>query len=180
MSELDIDTEIGEYAIPGESDIVNRHVDILLAHFREHYEGKGILAQRAIHAKSHGLLRGTLQVLDHGDVDLQHSIFRMPTTYDAIVRISNGDGPAGPDTDTIASIGFAIKVRGVRDEKFIPEQTEDSQDFLFLESAGVYIQGCSWIRVVDACNRWWHFPKTDMSATKFPRDPIPTARVHQG
>jgi len=132
VSELDIDTAIGEYAIPGESDIANRYVDIFLAHFREHYEGKGILAQRAIHAKSHGLLRGTLEVLDHGDVDLQYSIFRTPKTYEAIVRISNGDGPAGRDTDTIASIGFAIKVRGVRDEKFIPEQTEDSQDFLFL------------------------------------------------
>ena len=132
MPELDIDADIGEYLIPGESEIVNRYVEILLVHFSQHYEAKGILARRAIHAKSHGLLRATLEVLDHGDGDLRHGIFGTPTTYDAIVRISNGDGPAGPDTDKIASIGFAFKVRGVNDEKFFAEQTEDSQDFLFL------------------------------------------------
>ena len=132
MPEIDIDAEIGEYLIPGEAEIVDRYIDIFNAHFRQHYEGKGIVAQRAIHAKSHGLLRASLEIFDHGDSDLQHGIFRAPTTYEAIVRISNGDGPAGPDTDRIASIGFAIKVRGVDDEKYLAEQTEHSQDFLFL------------------------------------------------
>jgi hypothetical protein len=132
VREIDIDTEIGEYLIPGEAEIVDRYVDIFRAHFRQHYEGKDILVQRAIHAKSHGLLRATLDVLDHGDCELQHGIFRAPRRYEAIVRISNGDGPAGPDTNKIASIGFAIKVRGVEDDKYCAEQTEDSQDFLFL------------------------------------------------
>ena len=49
-----------------------------------------------------------------------------------MVRISNGDGPPGPDTDKIASIGFAVKVRGVESEKYFADQTEASQDFLFL------------------------------------------------
>lgn len=132
MTEIDIDSAIGEYLIPGEAEIVGQYVEIFKAHFRKHYEGREIVAQRAIHAKSHCCLHATLEVFDHGDPDLRHSIFRTPASYDAIVRISNGDGPAGPDKDKIASIGFAIKVRGVQSEKYLPEQTEDSQDFLFL------------------------------------------------
>lgn len=132
MSEVDIDSDIGEYLIPGEADILNKYTEIINSHFRKHYEGKGLVAQRAIHAKSHSCLRATLEVFDHGDDDLRHSIFSAPATYDAIVRISNGDGPAGPDKDKIASIGFAIKVRGVESEKYLPDQIENSQDFLFL------------------------------------------------
>ena len=64
MSDIDIDAEIGEYLIPGEAEIVDRYVQIFNAHFRQHYEGKSIVAQRAIHAKSHGLLRGRL--VPHG------------------------------------------------------------------------------------------------------------------
>src|SRR4051812_29563371 len=111
MTQIDIDSAIGEYLIPGEADIVEQYVEIFNAHFRKHYEGKEIVAQRAIHAKSHCCLHATLEVFDHGDQDLRHNIFSAPATYDAVVRISNGDGPAGPDKDRIASIGFAIKVR---------------------------------------------------------------------
>lgn len=132
MNEINIDSEIGEHLIPGEADILRRYSEIFNSHFRKHYEGKGVVTQRAIHAKSHSCLRATLEVFDHGDPDLRHGIFRAPAVYDAIVRISNGDGPAGPDKDKIASIGFAIKVRGVEAEKYLPDQTENSQDFLFL------------------------------------------------
>lgn len=132
MSEADLDTAMGEYLIPGEAEIVETYVTMFNAHFRKHYEGKDGIAQRAIHAKGHCCLHATLEVFDHGDPELRHGIFRAPATYDAIVRISNGDGPAGPDTAKIASIGFAIKVRGVEAAKYFPEQVEDSQDFLFL------------------------------------------------
>jgi len=132
MPEIDIDSAIGEYLIPGEAEIVGQYVEMFKTHFRKHYEGREIVAQRAIHAKSHCCLHATFEVFEHGDPDLRHSIFSTPASYDAFVRISNGDGPAGPDNDKIASIGFAIKVRGVQSEKYLPEQTEDSQDFLFL------------------------------------------------
>ncbi|MEO0469124.1 MAG: hypothetical protein AAF206_05850, partial [Bacteroidota bacterium] len=134
-----LDTEIGEFEIPGEKDVIRRFVDIFAGHFQKHYRHASASApdkkypvQRAIHAKSHGLLNAKLEIFDHQDPALQHSIFKVAHTYDAKVRVSNGDGPAGPDTDKIASIGFAIKVRGVSGEKFLPMQIEDSQDFLFL------------------------------------------------
>lgn len=131
MPEIDIDATIGEYLIPGEAAIVEKFLAIFGAHMRKHYEGKGIVTRRAIHAKSHGCLRATLEVFDHGDPDLRYSIFRAPATYDAVVRVSNGDGPAGPDKQKLVSMGFAIKVRGVKSEKFFLNQTENSQDFLF-------------------------------------------------
>lgn len=131
MPEIDIDPTIGEYLIPGEAAIVDKYLAIFGAHMRKHYDGKGIVARRAIHAKSHGCLRATLEVLPHGDPDLRHGIFRAPATYDAIVRVSNGDGPPGPDKHPLVSMGFAIKVRGVEAEKHFRDQTENSQDFLF-------------------------------------------------
>ena len=132
MRDIEIDTAIGEYLVPGEAEITEQYVELIRAHFRKHYEGRRVVARRAIHAKSHCCLRATFEVLAHGDPALAHGIFDTPATYEALVRISNGDGPSGPDTDKIASIGFAIKVRGVDAGKFPPAQTERSQDFHFL------------------------------------------------
>jgi hypothetical protein len=132
MPDIEIDSAIGERLIPGEAEIIERYTGIFQSHFRKHYEGKGSMARRAIHAKSHSCLRATFEVFDHGNPELRHGIFRAPARYDALVRISNGDGPPGPDTYRIASIGFAIKVRGVELTKYFPNQTETSQDFLFL------------------------------------------------
>jgi hypothetical protein len=131
MPNIDIDEAIGEYEIPGEAEIIGQYVNLFDAHFRKYYDGQSGVAQRAIHAKSHACLRASLEIFDHGDAALQHSIFSAPKTYEAIVRVSNGDGPPGPDNYKPVSIGFAIKVRGVEAEKFLAEQTENSQDFLF-------------------------------------------------
>jgi hypothetical protein len=131
----EIDSGIGEYLIPGEAGIMNDYLAIFYAHFKKHYEGKPGTARRGIHAKSHGCLRATLEIFDHGDPELQHGIFRAPASYEALVRVSNGDGPPGPDTARLVSVGFAIKVLGVEAEKFFAEQTEKSQDFLFLSQA---------------------------------------------
>jgi len=152
MVNIDIDSVIGEYVIPGEADIIDRYVEIFNAHFRKHYEGKDNVTQRAIHAKSHGLLRASLEIFDHGDTDLQYGIFSAPATYESLVRISNGDGPAGPDTNKITSIGFAIKVRSVVAEK-IPRRTDRGlAGFPLHKSTGLYCEGCSRLRSIDACH----------------------------
>jgi hypothetical protein len=132
MFDYEIDESIGEYRIPGERGILESYVAIFNRHFEKHYINRGIKARRAIHAKSHGSLKALFEVLDHGDSDLKFSIFREPATYNAIVRLSNGDGPPGPDTAKIPSLGFAIKVFGVAEEKLLSLQQDDTQDFLFL------------------------------------------------
>src|SRR5262249_20578947 len=58
----DIDRAAGEYLIPGEEAILARYVAIFERHFRKNYEGRGGVARRAIHAKSHGCLRASFEV----------------------------------------------------------------------------------------------------------------------
>lgn len=131
MSDVEIDKEIGEYLIKNEAEIIERFIGIFEEHFRKNYATKS-LTKRAIHAKSHGCLRATFEVLDHKDESLSHGIFKAPRTFEAVVRVSNGDGPPGRDNDKHASIGFAMKVRGVEEAKYFSSQTENSQDFLFI------------------------------------------------
>ena len=128
----DIDSSAGEYAIAGEAEILERYKQIFERHFARNYTAKHLPPRRAIHAKSHAVLKAEFEVIQHGDAPLTGGIFDTPKRYPAVVRISNGDGPAGPDTDWVASIGFAIKVFGVSRPKYLPSQLEDTQDFLFL------------------------------------------------
>jgi hypothetical protein len=132
LFEFELDTSMGEYRIPGETDILKEYVALFDRHFARHYIDKGVIARRAIHAKSHGCLQASFEVLDHRDTDLRYGLFREPAIYSAVARLSNGDGPVGPDTARIPSLGFAIKVRGISAEKLLPSQQEDTQDFLFL------------------------------------------------
>ena len=130
--DFEVDTSIGEYRIPGETDIFREYVALFDRHFAKHYADKGVIARRAIHAKSHGCLKASFEVLDHRDADLRYGLFREPGVYSAVARLSNGDGPVGRDTARIPSLGFAIKVHDISAEKLLPSQQEDTQDFLFL------------------------------------------------
>ena len=132
MFDFELDTSIGEYRIPGEADLLRDYVAMFERHFAKHYSNKKETARRAIHAKSHGCLRASFEVFDHRESALKYGIFAEPAIYSAVVRLSNGDGPAGSDTARIPSLGFAIKVLGVTAGKLLPMQQEDTQDFLFL------------------------------------------------
>ena len=131
----DIDSAAGEYEIEGEAQIIQRYLRLFERHFAKHYASKQAPPKRAIHAKCHASLRAEFEVLDHRDATLRHGIFDVPAIHRAVVRISNGDGPPGPDTDWVASIGFAFKVFGVSAPKYLPAQREDTQDFLFLNQS---------------------------------------------
>jgi hypothetical protein len=128
----DIDAAAGEYEIDGEAAILQSYGRIFERHFEKHYTSTHRPPRRAIHAKCHAFLNAELEVFEHGDPQLRHGIFDAPAVFPAVARISNGDGPAGPDTDWVASIGFAFKVFGVRRPKYLQTQREDTQDFLFL------------------------------------------------
>jgi hypothetical protein len=130
--EPEIDSLAGEYEIEGEAEIVREYVRIFDHHFEKHYTSPKLPAKRAIHAKSHASLNAVFDVFEQDNPELRHGIFSTAASYKAFVRISNGDGPAGPDTDWVASIGFAIKVFGVSVPKYFQSQAEDTQDFLFL------------------------------------------------
>jgi len=87
-------------------------------------------AVRAVHAKSHGILRGELIVDDGLPPYLAQGLFAKPVKYSVIIRLSTAPGDIQPDSNR-AAYGFALKVLGVEGEKVLPSDGSSSQDFLF-------------------------------------------------
>ncbi len=69
-------------------------------------------ATRSVHAKSHGLLRARLQVLDGLAPELAQGLFAVPAGYDAVMRISTIPGDMLDDKVSVPR-GIAVKVIGV-------------------------------------------------------------------
>ena len=83
-------------------------------------------ALRDAHAKSHGILRGELRVLDDLPPELRQGLFRAPASYPVVARLSTSPSDVVPDG--IAGLrGLALKVVGVEGEKLHGEAV--TQDF---------------------------------------------------
>jgi hypothetical protein len=89
-------------------------------------------AIRDAHAKSHGILRGELQIYNNLPQPLAQGLFKTPATYPIIVRLSTAPGAIMPDGQPTFR-GLAIKVIGVEGSKFLPDQADAlTQDFLLV------------------------------------------------
>ncbi|HUD32985.1 MAG TPA: catalase family protein [Variovorax sp.] len=89
---------------------------------REHH------AVRASHAKSTGLLVGTLTIAPGLPPELAQGLFAAPGTHDVAVRLAQGPGETLSDRVSTHR-GMAIKVFGVRGEK-LAGHVDDTQDFV--------------------------------------------------
>ncbi|MFC7607804.1 catalase family protein [Teichococcus aestuarii] len=69
-------------------------------------------AVRSVHAKGHGLLKGTLRVLGHLPPTLAQGLFAHPAEYPAVLRFSTNPGDVLDDSITVPR-GLAVKVIGV-------------------------------------------------------------------
>ena len=88
-------------------------------------------ALRDAHAKSHGIVRGTLTVPEGLAPELAQGLFARPGTYDVIARFSTSPGDILAD-GVAAFRGLALKVLGVDGPKLLPEEADAvTQDFLF-------------------------------------------------
>src|ERR1035437_8473843 len=89
-------------------------------------------ASRDAHAKSHGVLVGTLTVYDNLAPHLRQGLFRQPGSYPIVVRFSSASGDI--NSDKIPSPkGMAIKVIGVEGRKVLAgHEDEATQDFLLV------------------------------------------------
>ena len=85
-------------------------------------------AVRASHAKSHGLMKGELQVFDQLPEPLRQGLFARPARYTVAVRMAVGPGELLSDAVSTHR-GMAIKVFGVEGEK-MPGHQADTQDFV--------------------------------------------------
>lgn len=87
-------------------------------------------AQRGVHAKTHGLLQGELQVLDDLPKELAQCIFNNGAKYPVIIRLSAI--PAYPIRASVSvPRGFAIKVIQVPGQRLPDAEGQNTQDFLF-------------------------------------------------
>ncbi|WP_232629345.1 catalase family protein [Methylobacterium sp. Leaf118] len=85
-------------------------------------------AVRGVHAKSHGLLEGRLEVLPHLPLELAQGLFDGPGGYDAILRLSTNPGDILDDSVSTPR-GLALKIVGVPGER-LPGAAGATQDFV--------------------------------------------------
>jgi len=85
---------------------------------------------RDAHAKSHGVLAGTLRIHDDLPSELRQGLFARPRELPVIIRFSTAPGDIVPD-GVGAARGMAIKVLDVDGEKVLPGQAR-TQDFLLV------------------------------------------------
>lgn len=88
-------------------------------------------ASRSVHAKSHGLLFAQLTVLDGLPPALAQGLFSMPSTYEAVMRLSTVPGDLLDDSVSTPR-GLAIKVLGVAGERLPGSADASTQDFVMV------------------------------------------------
>lgn len=88
-------------------------------------------AIRNVHAKSHGLLRGELRVLDGLPAQLAQGLFAKTGAYPVLMRLSTTPGDI-LDDNVSTPRGLAIKVVGVEGERLPGSEGAVTQDFVLV------------------------------------------------
>ena len=86
-------------------------------------------ATRSVHAKSHGLLRGTLQVSSGLPEVLAQGIFAKPGEWPVVMRLSTVPGDILDDSVSTPR-GLALKIVGVEGERLPGSEDATTQDFV--------------------------------------------------
>jgi hypothetical protein len=110
-----------------DEDELGREITQAMCSFlTQHYTGG--VALRAGNTKTHGLLRGQLEVLPNLPPSLAQGIFASPRVYKAWVRVA-GPGPFAPaDLDDNGILSLSVKTMGVEGEKLLDDE-KWTQDF---------------------------------------------------
>lgn len=88
-------------------------------------------APRGVHAKSHGLLRGQLRVLDRIPPDYSQGLFATAGEYPVVMRLSTTPGDLLDDKVSTPR-GMALKIIGVPGERLPDGQGDSTQDFVMV------------------------------------------------
>jgi hypothetical protein len=89
-------------------------------------------ARRSLHAKSHGIVFGTLAVPGHLPPVLAHGLFSREGSYKAVMRFSTLPGMILKDSVSMPR-GVALKVQGVHGDR-LPGSSGDEQDFVMVNA----------------------------------------------
>ena len=85
--------------------------------------------RRSVHAKSHGVLRGELEVFDALPAELAQGMFAAPRRYLAIMRLSTTPGDILDDTVSTPR-GLALKVLNVEGSRLPGSEADTTQNFV--------------------------------------------------
>jgi catalase len=88
-------------------------------------------AIRSVHAKTHGILQGYLEVDADLPGDLAQGLFAKPGRYPVVMRFSTIPGDILDDSVSTPR-GLAIKVIGVEGERLEGSEGDVTQDFLLI------------------------------------------------
>lgn len=87
---------------------------------------------RAVHAKSHGLLRGELEVLPGLPPELAQGLYARPGRYPLVMRLSTNPGDILDDSVSVPR-GMAIKLVGVPGERLPGSEGDHTQDYVLVD-----------------------------------------------
>ena len=88
-------------------------------------------AVRSVHAKSHGLVQGRLDVVDDLPPELAQGLFGRSGRYDVVMRFSTNPGDI-LDDDVSTPRGLAVKIVGVDGEQLPGSEGYASQDLVMV------------------------------------------------
>ncbi|URW76401.1 catalase family protein [Sphingomonas donggukensis] len=86
---------------------------------------------RAVHAKGHGIARGTFTVADNLPPELAQGMFAEPGEHEAILRLSTNAGDILDDSISLPR-GLALKILDVKGERLPGSEDASTQDFVMV------------------------------------------------
>ena len=88
-------------------------------------------ALRSVHAKSFGLLKGRLEIVENLPHAYAQGLFSKSAEYDVMIRLSSSPGDILPDSISTPK-GFAIKILNVPGERLAGYEKDTTQDFVLV------------------------------------------------
>ncbi len=130
-----------ESKAPDEDEVIGKIIQSMM-HESQMVSERHHHTVRASHAKSTGLLKGELRVLDGLPEPLRQGMFTQPRTYQVVVRLAQGPGELLSDSVSTHR-GMAIKVFGVEGPLIAGDQAAGTQDFVFATGTAFAQSGAS-------------------------------------
>jgi hypothetical protein len=117
----------------GETETCEQLIKTLLGISKTTFRDSGH-AMRSVHAKSHGLLRGELQVLPGLSKVLAQGIFARPGSWPLVIRLASTPGDILDDSVSTPR-SMAVKVIGVQGERLGGSANARTQDLVLVTGA---------------------------------------------
>src|SRR5262245_23014373 len=136
QSSLEMSSQFVRYS--PEIETLDPDLDQLMERIIEFWENKvrnspaeerGGRATRGAHAKSYGVVRAEVQILNNVPVSYAQGIYASPGRHDALIRFSSASNHLGADATLGGVLGAAMKIFDVPGSKLVDDDEPDSTTF---------------------------------------------------